>query len=150
MSTKTFKSANSDATKDLLVVLEVDEGVNIHTESPVGRRGVSIAPSDAPALALAILEAAGYKIAQRGDMDTVQIHVDAAIYELGCAREAQERISAEARERAELEAEALDLFNTSQGISLTHWAPSTDRSVISTWVRIAKRARELAAGRAEK
>lgn len=105
-----------------------------------------LAPSDVPALALAILEAAGVEAFGAGYLnkavDCLQLH----------ARE-QERATAEATERAELEAEALALFNARQeAIHSVDWEPYEDFATEEskqTWLAVARRAREIG-GRAEK
>ncbi|MNW58827.1 hypothetical protein D3C74_367100 [compost metagenome] len=147
--TKTFKSVNADAKKDLLVVLGVDEGVNIHTESPTGRRGVSVAPSDAPALALAILEAAGYKgiLASEEPGNLIEKAYSAIRLHI----KEQERITAEAKEQAELEAEALKLLLAFQAIDDPdnrgcEWR-QYGTNTKDKWLAVARRAREM---RAEK
>lgn len=100
--------------------------------------GIAIAPSDVPALALAILEAAGWP---NEYLVTTEI--------LRRLREFDEHLKAietEAKDKAELEAEALELFNVKHGTDLDDWKYA-DRSVVSGWVSVARKAREM---RAEK
>lgn len=47
-------------------------------------------------------------------------------------------------EKAELEAEALKLFNVRHGVDLDDWKHS-ERSVVSAWVSVARKAREIGA-----
>ena len=147
---KTFKSVNADAKEDLLVVLGVDEGVNIHTESPVDRRGVSIAPSDAPALALAILEASGHTDSSKGGIID---KVSNAMFLLKEHVKAEERNTLEAKEKAELKAEALKLYNAWREANdceaLSSFSDGAPIGAMAEWLAVARKARELG-GRAEK
>lgn len=99
-----------------------------------------------PEVVLGILEEAGYKIAQRGDMDNVQSHVANALYELGCAVESQKRITAEAEAQAKLEAEALELMNVrlrASGTMVLLTKETVDPVALEGWLAVARRAREL-------
>lgn len=113
----------------------------------VVRDGLAVAtsrytPEEAAKLGLAVLEAAGYgeEVVTDGSPDG---HIQVAKYYLYEGVKAHASITAEARERAELEAEAVELFNANHGTNRTDW-DRADRSVISSWVRVARRARELA------
>ena len=151
MTSKTFKSVTDNEGE--LDVRANDCGVFI-AFSRAGQiwQASTFAPSDAPALALAILEAAGLTVA-KGDVkqDSFEdVMIDASLH-LKCAIRLQERATAEAKEQAELEAEALELFNTfwrSDGegpSSIENWrAPNEERE---DWLAVARRAREM---RAEK
>lgn len=98
-------------------------------------------PSDAPALALAILEAA------YGEDQPAPNKIGEAWAALYAHIAEEESRAAEAKELAELEAEALDLFNTARAtrdIDPLEWDEVADKD---TWVAVARRAREM---RAEK
>lgn len=102
-----------------------------------------LAPSDAPALALAILEAAGGR-------DALGIDVGNAMIDLHECVSEQERANAEAKEQEELEAEALELFNTSRlerGLDELDWVRVTPRER-AEWLAVARRAREIAEAKA--
>lgn len=104
--------------------------------------GIAIALSDAPALALAILEAAGHGKASDSSrlmqaFDLIELHVNE-----------QERITAEAKEQAELEAEALELANSAVLVvgnppypSIGHMSDTSLRK----WLAVARKAREIGA-----
>lgn len=145
MTSKTFKSVWNERTR-LVHVMPVAEGVNIQVSDAVwnGQYGSTIAPSDAPALALAVLEAAGYEERQKGwDVrNSADENIAQAMRYLSKGIEIQKRTTAEAKEQAELEAEAVELFNANHGTNRTDW-DHADRSVISSWVRVARRAREM-------
>lgn len=125
--------------------LEVHENGNKISVHIVGRMNeieIKIAPSDVPALALAILETAGF------EEDTENFGT--AVHELGLAIKEQRYIAAEAKEQAELEAEALALFNTLQteihGTLGPNWAHVTEFPSGETkrkWLAVARKAREM-------
>lgn len=145
---KTFKGFASDRE---LTVKGYDDGSQVELlvmRSATGLfdTGIAIAPSDAPAIALAILEAAGGR-------DSLGIDVGNAMTDLREYVTEQERATAEARERAELEAEALELLNAYRK-SFLHCAPEDDfdgfddpEAIKAKWLAVARRAREM---RAEK
>lgn len=134
---KTFKSVKS--TLELTVVRTNEDLVRIITQLPDETgRAIDLAPSDAPALALAILEVAG--IAESSDAGVAAEYLRAHMAE-------QERATAEAKEQAELEAEALKLFNA--------WRKSCNLMIVedwdivpsfrSEWLAVARKAREIGA-----
>lgn len=139
MSSKTFKSA-----LDSPVTLEVERethpaGVYVS----IGQSTILLAASDAPALSLAILEAAG---AHKDSQDFLGGAVEQLKFHIG----EQERITAEARERAELEAEALMLANSAVLAVGNPPYPSIEHmsdTSLRKWLAVARRAREM---RAEK
>lgn len=144
MTSKTFKSA-----LDSPVTLEVERETHpAGVYLTIGQATILLGASDAPALALAILEAAGVEAFGAGYLnkavDCLQLH----------ARE-QERATAEATERAELEAEALELFNAAEDVPARVSEPAVEsfegmpRYVRERWLAVARRAREIG-GRAEK
>lgn len=145
---KTFKSAFEDSSYRLEV------GKNLGAEHLslwiVGRgldsTSIAIDPSDAPALALAILEAAGYgeEVVTDGSPDG---HIQVAKYYLYEGVKAHASIAAEAEAQAKLEAEALELFNARQeAINSFDWEPYKDfanEDSKQTWLAVARRAREI-------
>lgn len=109
-----------------------------------GVTGIAIALSDAPALALAILEAAGVKDTSTGGLIT---HDRVAVTNLKIHIEKQAKRTTEAKERAELEAEALELVNAAVIECGNPPYPSVERmgeKVLRRWLAVARRARELA------
>ena len=139
---KTFKTAHADNK-----VLKVDNLFGnprlLIKEFDGDTRGFAFAPTDAPALTLAILEAAGFD-----DVDSGNTSCAVANLRTFIAR--QERITAEAKEQAELEAEALELVNA--------WMDSCGAGKYPSWghvetgrrkqgLAVARKAREM---RAEK
>lgn len=108
---------------------------------------IFIAPSDAPALALAILEAAGVEPSSPhyGLNDSPEWNVRWASHYLGRSIELTEAKTAEAKEQAELEAEALELCNAA--IRQEDGAIYDSFSQIPTpdlWLAVARKAREMA------
>jgi len=142
---KTFK--NRVSVRDSESVLEI-------TDTPAGIR-ITVGEEDrivsgwfnpvqGAGISLAILEAAGYgeEVVTDGSPDG---HIQVAKYYLHEGVKAQERATAEARERAELEAEALELCNAA--IRQEDGAIYDSFSQIPTpdlWLAVAHRAREIA------
>lgn len=140
MTSKTFKSFLVDSGSRRLHVDRRPEGTNlwVSDNSWESDYGITIAPSDAPALALAILEAAG--VAESSDEGVAAQYLRASIAE-------QERATAEARERAELEAEALMLANSAVLAVGNPPYPSIEHmsdTSLRKWLAVARRAREIA------
>lgn len=148
MTIKTFKSSHNYL-HDMEVDTHPDGSVRFSVDADYFV-GFCVSPSDAPALALAILEAAGVVPVQRDYEsydDGTPAHLQAVAYFLKQHNEAQERTTAEARERAELEAEALELCNEFIEDMGYDRVDSWDGSVPSkkeAWLAVARRARELA------
>lgn len=92
-------------------------------------------PSEAPALCLSILEAAGHKASPNGSFSVAACYLRQGIKE-------QERATAEAEELAELESEALELRNEFTGRTATEWAYPTTTAK-EGWLAVARRAREM-------
>lgn len=100
--------------------------------------GIAFDSTTAPALALAILEAAGWP---EEDHNSITHSIMAS---LGDVIHIQERITAEAEAQAELEAEALELYNvcmTGHSLSSFNGLGGTLRD---QWLAVARRAREMA------
>lgn len=150
MTSKTFESI--DQTRQLHVK-PLDKHVTLVINyKDAGRSGLTISHSDAPALALAVLEAAGYEERQKGwdVLNSADENIAQAMRCLSKGIEIQERATAEAKELAELEAEALELFKASgtygsDRISLK--LSDLDDHIQEAWLAVARRAREM---RAEK
>lgn len=137
-------SFKSDKSTLELSVIRTNEDllrVGISTPGVETYGSIDLAPSDAPALALAILEAAGRTDSSKGGIID---KVSNAMLLLKEHVKAEERNTLEAKEQAELEGEALELFNANQGTDLDDWKYA-DRSVVSSWVRVARKAREIGA-----
>lgn len=124
-----------------------DDGIYLELKENGNRATTVFPPSDAPALALAILEAAGFEAEfhatgtfQDGDCWQLE-NVAQVIKDYLSIKDAE---AAEAKDKAELEAEALELFNVRHGTDLDDWKHS-DRSVASAWVSVARKAREIGA-----
>jgi len=143
VSTKTFESI--DQTRQLQVK-PLHECVTLVIEyKGAGRKGITLAPSDIPALALAEMQAAGFTEDDRDD--TGLTHFAIASMNLRMGIELQERATAEVREQAELEALALELFNRwLQEFGDEPYPDWTGENaeLKDTWLAVARRARELA------
>ena len=140
---KTFKNAHTVHGK---MTVREDGGcvsVSVNMDSPSDTI-IHISPSDAPALALAVLEAAGFEDSSSGG------HITGARIAVGDLKrhvKMQERATAEAKEQAELEAEALELCNEFIEDMGYDRVDSWDGSVPSkkeAWLAVARRAREIA------
>lgn len=145
MSTKKFMTATG-TNRELQISRSNEDGVTIRLYDPgfESHRAKTffLNPSEAPALALAILEAA------LGDHDACSMEFAEALSGLRReVRRIEERDTA-AKEQEELEAEALELFNA--------FATSFDRrkktssvdtlkenDVYNHWLAVARRAREM-------
>ncbi|GAA2941190.1 hypothetical protein ACFO7V_16685 [Glutamicibacter bergerei] len=138
---KTFKSASSERK---VRIWEANLGVAVCVEDPITNEATStqIAPSDAPALALAILESAGYgeEVDTDGSPDG---HVRVAKYYLYEGVKAHASITAKAKEQAELEAEALELYKAHT--SYHHAKSLSETASPSRWLAVARKAREIGA-----
>ena len=130
---KTFKNAHTVHGK---MTVREDGGcvsVSVNMDSPSDTI-IHLAPSDAPALMQAIAECLPPipDIVRDGSyeayMAVVVTYLDKAVRAL--------------ESEAELEAEALELFNANQGTELDDWKYA-DRSVVSSWVRVARKAHEM-------
>lgn len=142
---KTFKSSSQANDNRTLSVEELYGEPRLMISGDV-RMGFLLDPSDAPALALAVLEAAGaiptvpaHALFEYG----TKAHLENIFLDLARYVEASKKRNAEARERAELEAEALELFNTARAtrdIEPLEWDEVADKD---TWVAVARRAREI-------
>lgn len=146
-----FKSAHVGHSHQELIIVGLNDGVRVSVEhGSLGVKGIIIAPSDAPALALAILEAAGVADRRHWNQDVedgTDVHLEFIAKHLADYIKAQDRAAAEAEDKAKLEAEALELWNVvreSQGRGKAeNWIGIPDR-VKERWLAVAHRARELA------
>lgn len=145
MSEVKFKGFAQDGERELIVDRLFTDPRLLIKAGDDDKLGIRIAPSDAPALCLAILEAAG---AHKDSQDFLGGAVEQLKFHIG----EQARITAEARERAELEAEALELLNAErEEFSCT---PVRDLSEVPARdqraaIAVARRAREIATDRSE-
>lgn len=130
---KTFKSASSER------ILEVDRGAAT-VDLFIGKAGsfkcFEVNLADAPSIALAILEAAGWPEEDKSSA-TRPIMQD-----LRCVVEFDERKAKEAADREALEAEARTLWE-SQTELLGHFWHRLDEAENRRWITIARAAREL-------
>lgn len=136
---KTFKSTMTD-NRELEVDVIFSNPRLLIKESGNGRSGFVFAPSDAPDLALAILEAAGVP----WNVDTA---LGRAAVELDKHVTTEAKRTAEARELAELEAEALGLYLACFPNHAVHSFAQLRGKTGDQWLAVARRAREM---RAEK
>ena len=129
---------------------DLDETVRFRIEPRIGAEGIYLElkengkrattvfpPKDAPALALAVLEAAG--VGESSDAGVAAGYLRSHIAE-------QERAAAEAKEQAELEAEALELLNAHREATGNPLAESLDGLLYNAkenWLAVARRAREM-------
>lgn len=141
-----FKSTKSTLVLSVIRTNEDLLRLSISTPGVETYGCIDLAPSDAPALALVILEAAGvkpYALGKRTYLGTAVVNLQAEVSE-------QEERSAEAKEQAELEGEALALRNALHGASETDFPTWPGESEAKeNWLAVARKARELG-GRAEK
>ena len=96
-----------------------------------------VSSSDAPALALAILEAAG--VAATPFDEGPETEPGHAVWALRHHVQEQARATAEAKEREQLETEALELYRA-------HWHDRSDWAQVEhkdQWLAVARKAREL-------
>lgn len=138
---KTFENVHTEYGGSMIVREEGDcVSVSINMVNP-SDTSIHIAPSDAPALALAILEAANH------DMGS---EVSLAVEYLERYTEAVAEKEAEAKEQAKLEAEALELCDSARHahgrFKIGNFGLMKDAEK-TTWLAVARRAREM---RAEK
>lgn len=138
MTSKTFKS-HSELAKTISVTRSQGR-VLVEIEDPKHLIAINVSDTDAPALALAILEAAGVKPVGYPGNSTITL--GSVVGDLALVIAEQERATAEARERAELEAEALELRNEYFDKECA-WSDINDVGQ-ALWLRMARKARELA------
>lgn len=147
---KTFK--NRVSVRDAESVLEItDTPAGIRITVSEEDRIVSgwLNPDQGAEIALAILEAAGYDD-KADDMSQADAHAFDAMHKLQQSVDEQERAAAEAKEQAELEAEALELMNVrldAAGNPKHLTKETVDPIALEAWIAVARRAREM---RAEK
>lgn len=145
---------------------DLDETVRFRIEPHIGTEGIYLElkengnrattvfpPKDAPALALAILEAAGYREERKRGWDVLNSadeNIAQAMRYLSKGIEIQKRTTADAKEQAELEAEALELCDSARlangRFKIGNFGLMKDAEK-TTWLAVARRAREM---RAEK
>ena len=102
----------------------------------------TVSSDNIPSISLALLESAGFEDSSSGG------HITGARIAVGDLKrhvKMQERITAEAKEQAKLESEALELYRTFYGTDVL-WVDVFKKE---TWLAVARRARELS-GRVEK
>lgn len=107
---------------------------------------ISLASSEAPALALAILEAAGVKATRRPPnfIAGSDYQLENAAYEIDEYIRAREITAAAEADRVKLEAEALKLCNEFYSESATSWKEARiSAGQKESWLAVARAAREL-------
>ena len=146
---KTFKSSYmSDGSQ-----LEIESSIasnsfHITHCTAVSEKSFNFRNSDAPALALAILEASGVeaKSIPSARIGTSE-HLSDTAYELSTYVEKQQRATAEAKDKAELEAESLALLNASLAscdLGQIELFDALNPIEQQRWLAVARRARALA------
>ena len=148
MSNKTFEGV--DGTR-LLHIKKLGKHVTMSIEVPGQvHMGITFDPASIPALALAELEAAGHKEEQGNETTEAAHHFGMALLHLRLGIKEQEYITAEAKEQAKWEAEALGLYNARilflGGEALTSFE-KLNQDNKDMWLAVARKAREM---RAEK
>lgn len=144
---KTFKSAGSD-NRELEVDVLFGNPRLLIKDFDGGIKGFIFGKADAPALALAILEAAGVVPENRVFREGSDEHLQCIAYDLTRYLDKSAERAVEVMELAELEAEALELLNAA--IRQGDGAIYDSFSRIPTpdlWLAVARKAREM---RAEK
>ncbi|KUM31606.1 hypothetical protein AQ436_00250 [Arthrobacter sp. EpRS66] len=148
---KTFKSAvTRTGSRNLLVSTDIgmDAGFFLEVQDRhEGTHAICFENRTAPALALAVLEAAGVE-PDREPLEC-QVSLGTIVADLqGTIRYAEALASAN-REQAELEAEALELFNIcaeAQGHSTSDsWETVRPIERKDAWLAVARKAREIGA-----
>ena len=127
------------------------EGEDLHLsiwQGHIMTGGILIHPSDAPTMALEILEAAGLNKITGTEVipDSFENHMMNAILSLEKAIGARRDAEAAAKEQAELETEALALFNALRAQRLYDAFDSWDEARLATkasWLAVARKAREM-------
>lgn len=146
MTSKTFKSVTDNESE--LDVRANDCGVFIaFSRAGQIRQASTFAPSDAAELMLAIGDT--LPVPDMVREGSYEHFLGNAIHYLAKAVKAQERATAEARELAELEAEALELYSAARrqkGLRPAAWDELREADQ-HLWLAVARRAREM---RAEK
>lgn len=139
---KTFKSAFEDSSYRLEVCKNAGaEHVSLWILGcGLASTSIAIADKDSPALALAILEASG--------VESPYYNLGDAVSNLRQHVEREAKHLAEAKEQAELEAEALELFKASGTygsdrlfLKFNH----LDDHIQKAWLAVARKAREIGA-----
>ncbi len=145
MTSKTFK--NRVSVRDAGSVLEIAHtpaGIRITVREEDRIVSGWFNPVQGAGISLAILEAAGYKEHSEANLGSSELLASYGLTKLRQAVQAQEREESEARELAELEAEALELCNAA--IRQEGYVIHDSFSQIPTpdlWLAVARRAREL-------
>jgi len=121
-----------------ITVMSDSRGPLVVASDGPGARAVRYTPDESAKFALAILEAAGLA-------ETPSPYIQEVVDNLCNYILIEEKVDAEAKERAELEAEALELFNTYR----VHLEPinSWDEAhqlAKEQWLAVARKAREMA------
>lgn len=144
---KTFKSEEPD-NRELEVGVLCGSPRLLVKDFDGDNKGFIFGKADAPALALAILEAAGVE-PDREPLEC-QVSLGTIVADLQGTIQYAEALASANREQAELEAEALELFNTLQteihGNLGPNWVPVTEFPNIETkrkWLAVARKSREL-------
>lgn len=143
MSSKIFKSSYmSDSSRLEIEASIASTSFHITHYTVVGEKSFMFDNTTAPALCLAILEAAGHVRDACSDNDA-----DVAMEWLHSAIARQAKQSAEAKEQAELEAEALELYNTWREVNayeaLSSFSDGAPIGAMAEWLAVARRAREM-------
>lgn len=132
-----------------ITVMSDSRGPLIVASDGPGARAVRYTPDESAKFALAILEAAGFEDSSSGG------HITGARIAVGDLKrhvKMQERITAEVKDQAELEAEALELWLAYKEITHSFQNHEVKFSTLDSlaqteWLAVARKAREL---RAEK
>ena len=138
---KTFSNAGGN--RDIRVIEDSDRGFVIRAVDHIGVRGIAVAFNNdtAPALALAILEAAV------GESSRQSAYSERAIDNLRSEVDRMTLEDAEAKDKAKLEAEALEFLHVAQkynNFTLTEsWNDFRDGGTKLLYMNMARRAREL-------
>lgn len=146
MTSKTFKSALNPTELEVGTYTDSQVVLAIGYEDGEDLGVLYLAPSDAPALALTILEAAGYTEHDRDGSTLSHFAIAKTNLRMGIHR--RELEAAEAKAQAELEAEALELLNAERGalgVDLVRDLSEVHAIAQEAAIAVARRARELAA-----
>lgn len=140
MTSKIFKSSYmSDSSRLEIETSIASTSFHITHCTVVSEKSFIFDNTTAPALALAILEAAGTPM-------NLDVSLGKALYHLDAHVTLQDKATAEAKEQAELEAEALDLFNLwLAGFNYEGYSEWTGENaeLKGVWLAVARKAREM-------
>lgn len=138
--TKEFASAATSSDRTLVIDSSGDSGILKIMRGDYYIGGINLDPANAPALALAILEAAGIEPVPFDEAPETE--AGHAAWVLRHHVQASEEAAKEAADQKELETEALTLCRVMWDNSDQQWAPMSPKAK-AMWLVMARTAREM-------